>query len=415
MNIWIIDHYSSEPKHGGISRQFDFAQGLAKVGHKVLVISSSFSHFTHSYIADGAISFASINENACYAYVKTLAYTKNRGLKRLLNSLSFVRNVIKSKHKIANHFGVPDVVVGCSIHPFTWIAGYNVARDFKARFFAEVRDLWPATQIYNHGMSPYHPKAFFFGKLEKWAYTKAEKIIYSMSRGDKYISGILGFPKEKIIWIDQPMDCERFDLNANRYDELPEDIRKFISDGFVCVFTGYYMDYEGVNEMLKAAEILKNKGLPIKFVFVGSGKEEAKMRAYQEEKNLTNVYIGGRINKELVPALLRRAQVCLAHLAVRGNPKSYMFDASKNKITEYMYSDSCVIYGTYVENQFVKTSGAGYTITPYSETEFAETIERVYHMSVEERAEFGKKAREYVLENCTLEKLTEKYCSILEG
>ena len=28
-NIWIIDHYSSEPQYGGISRQYDFAMELA--------------------------------------------------------------------------------------------------------------------------------------------------------------------------------------------------------------------------------------------------------------------------------------------------------------------------------------------------------------------------------------------------
>ena len=27
-NVWIIDHYSSEPKYGGISRQYEFAKEL---------------------------------------------------------------------------------------------------------------------------------------------------------------------------------------------------------------------------------------------------------------------------------------------------------------------------------------------------------------------------------------------------
>ena len=30
-NIWIIDHYSSEPKYGGIQRQYDFAVELSQV------------------------------------------------------------------------------------------------------------------------------------------------------------------------------------------------------------------------------------------------------------------------------------------------------------------------------------------------------------------------------------------------
>ena len=34
--VWIIDHYSSEPKHGGISRQYDFALELSRKGYNVV-------------------------------------------------------------------------------------------------------------------------------------------------------------------------------------------------------------------------------------------------------------------------------------------------------------------------------------------------------------------------------------------
>lgn len=414
MKIWIIDHYSSEPQYGGISRQFDFAKGLSMDGHEVVVISSAFSHFSHSYITDDEYLINEINPHAHYVYLKTLQYKSNKSPNRIFNMFSFVSAVKKKRKLIEQRFGKPDIVVGCSIHPFTWIAANKVAKKNKAKLFVEVRDLWPATWIYNRGMSKYHPMAIFFGKLEKWAYKKADKIIYSMSRGDKYICDIVGIPREKVCWIDQPMDCERFDNNAKRFDELPDEIKKFIGDSFLCVFTGYYMEYEGVNEMLAAAEILKNKGLPIKFIFVGSGKEEEKMRDFAARNHLNNVLIGGRIGKELVPALLRRAQICLVHLAIKGNRDSWKFDASKNKINEYMYSDSCVIYGTYIENQFVKTSGAGYTIEPFNADAFADTIECVYRMPEDVRKKFGCNARKHVLDNNTLPKLVQKYEKLFE-
>lgn len=415
MNIWIIDHYSSEPQYGGISRQYDFARGLSERGENVVVISSSFSHFSHSYISNELYHASQINEKAHYVYLHTNAYTKNNSKERIMNMFSFCSAVRKYSGQIADEFGKPDIVVGCSIHPFTWLAAYREAKHFKARFFAEVRDLWPATWIYNRGMSPHHPKALFFGRIERKTYKRAEKIIYSMSRGDQYICDILGFPRDKAVWIDQPMDCQRFDSSAGRYSELSLELREFIGDSFLCVFTGYYIDYEGVFEMLKAAKLLHDKHLPIKFVFVGSGEAEDNMRRYVDENELTNVYVGGRISKELVPALLRRAQICLAHLAVRGNPNSYKFDASKNKINEYMYSDSCIIYGTCVKDHFVKTSGAGYTIPPYSEDDFANTIEKVWQMKPEERARFGENAKSYILNHNTLPILTDIYMQLIYG
>lgn len=415
MNVWIIDHYSSEPKYGGISRQFDFAMELSKRGYNVVVISSAFSHFMHEYIVKEKSLSTIINERFHYIYLKTTPYKKNRGVKRLINSLSFLLAVLKSKKPVAKKFGSPNVVVGCSVHPFTWIAAYFTAKKYKARFFAEVRDLWPASWIYNRGMSPHHPKALFFGGLQKWAFDRAEKIIYSMSRGDKYICDELGYPRKKVVWIDQPMDCARFDANAKRYDELPLDLRRFIGDSFLCVFTGYYVDYEGVYEMLKAAKLLEESNVPVKFVFVGSGQEESGMRRCAEESKLHNAYIGKRISKELIPALLRRAQICLAHLAIKGNINSYKFDASKNKINEYMYADACIIYGTYIRDHFVQTSGAGYTIEPYNGYAFAETIEKVYNMTEERRKLFGENGRRYIYDNNILSKLADKYVSILNG
>lgn len=409
MNIWIIDHYSSEPKYNGYSRQYNFAKELGKRGYNVLVVSSSFSHFTHSYISNEECFFTEINKNAHYAYVKTLEYHNNSGLKRILNTFSFVFSVGKNYKKMIKKYGIPDVVVGCSVHPFTWIIAHHIAKKYNAHFLVEARDLWPETQINDEGMSPYHPIAILLKILQKWAFDRAEKIISSIPKIDKYVCDVLGYSKEKVVWISQPIDCEEFDRNKVRYKELDLEIKNFIADSFLCVFTGYYKDYEGVYEMLGAAKIIKNHNLPIKFVFVGNGSEEDKMRKYADENKLDNVFIGKRIKKELVPALLEKADICLAHLAIRGNPNSYKYGSSKNKVSEYMYSNSCIIYGSYMKEQVVNISGAGYVIDPFNANEFAEKIIKVFEMDEKMRKRFGENGRKFVLENSTVEKLIDKY------
>lgn len=414
MNVWIIDHYSSEPKYNGISRQYDFACGLSERGINVLVVASSFSHFTHNYNFEAKLTISEINSKAHYAYVRTLPYQKNSGLRRGFGStLSFVYEVLKNAPTLVKQFGKPDVVVGCSIHPFTWIAAQKIAKKYHAKFFAEVRDFWPQSWVENKGVSPHHPRVKFFGALEKWAYGKADKIIYSMSRGDKYICDVLGFPHDKVAWIDQPMYREKFDQNALRYSELPVQLRDFIDDSFLCVFTGLYKDYEGVFSMLEAANLLKSK--PIKFVFLGTGDAKPEMLRYKQDKVLDNVYIGDRISKELIPPLLRRAQVCLVQLAIKGNRNSYKYDASKNKINEYMYSDSVIIYGTYIKDHNIEKCGAGFCIEPFDGQAFADTIMKVYNMTEDERRKYGENARKYVLENNSLERLTDRYETLLNS
>lgn len=417
--IWIIDHYSSEPKYGGISRQYDFAIELSKRGYKVVIISSGFSHYTHSYIGlsnNQDFFISQIDDNAFYVYLKTSRYKINGGLGRIINMFSFLFAVQKNYGVIADELGEPEVVEGASVHPLAWVAANRIAKNYGIRFIAEVRDLWPAMWLLNNEKKKYDPMVIFFGIIEKWAFKKADKIIYSMLYGDKYICEELGFPQKKVALIGQPLDCKRFDEYANtKFNLLPEDVRQFIHNSFVCVFTGYYMEYEGVYVMLEAAKLLKERNVPVKMLFLGSGKEAEGMTRFVKNNDLENVMIGGRVSKEAIPALLRKSSVCLAHCAVEGSNESFKYGISKNKVNEYLYSNACVIYGRSDENDPVATSGAGFVIEPFSPELFADKIQQVFEMNIQERKKFGQNGKRYIEENHETGKLVEKLLDVMFG
>lgn len=415
--IWIIDHYSSEPRYGGISRQYDFAIELSRRGYKTVVLSSGFSHYTHSYIGDcdkKDYITSKIADNAYYVYLHTESYTTNRGVGRIRNMVSFMLAVKRNYKAIAAELGVPDVVEGASIHPLTWIATYKVAKKYKVRYIVEVRDLWPEMWLLNKEKKPYDPMVLLFGAIEKWAYKRADRIIYSMLYGDKYICDKLGFPRDKVTLIGQPLDCKRYDEFAEtKYNLIPDDVKTFIGDSFLCIFTGYYVEYEGVYVMLAAAKMLQERGIPIKMIFLGSGQEAKGMVAYANDNGLNNVMIGSRVNKETIPALLRRADICLAHCAAKGSKESFKYGISKNKVNEYLYSGACVIYGRADQNDPVLTSGAGYIIDPFSPKQLADKIETVYEMSNNERVQFGVNGRKYINENHSTGILADKLLNVL--
>jgi len=415
LSIWIIDHYSSEPCYGGISRQYDFAKQLGKMGYKVIVIASGFSHFTHSYISEKDIFISEIDENIHYVYLKTFAYKKNGGVGRAINMFSFIAKVFKYEKKIVRLYGKPNVVNGCSVHPLTWIVAERIARKYKVRFCAEVRDFWPRIWVVSGEKKACNPMVIFFGWLQSWAYKHADRIIYSMSHGDKYICGELGFDPQKTFLIAQPMDCKRFDINKQNFQMLPKQILEFIHDSFVCTFAGYYMVYEGVYVMLEAAKILKDKGLNIKMVFVGSGQEKEGMLKYAIQNNLDNVLIHDRISKETVPALLSHSQICMAHLEIQGHQDVYKYGVSKNKVNEYMYSGACTMYGFLYKDDVVATSGAGFIFEPYNAEDLALKIEYYYNLSPTEREKYGENGRAYIRENQSVEMLSKKLEQVLFG
>lgn len=413
--IWIIDHYSSEPQYGGISRQYDFARQLAKMNYNVVVIASGFSHFTHTYISEENIFVNEIEPLVHYVYLKTSAYQTNGGVGRAKNMIDFLRKVLKYESYIATKYGRPDVVNGCSVHPLAWVAAQKVAKKYHVRFCAEVRDFWPRIWVVSGEKRPIDPMVVFFDKIQTWAFKRADRIIYSMYHGDKYICGELGYDPKKTYLIGQPMDCERYDINKKRKEVLPEEILHFIEDSFVCSFAGYYMTYEGVYVMLEAAKILRDKGLPIKMVFIGSGQEKDGMLQYVAENNLTNVLVYNRIAKEAVPALLSNSQVCMAHLEVEGHKEVYKYGVSKNKVNEYLYSGACTLYGFLYKDDAVATSGGGLMFEPYDAVDLAEKIEYVYSLTPEERSKYGQCGRAYIKSNHNVDVLTKKLEDVLFG
>lgn len=420
--IWIIDHYSSEPQYGGITRQYDFAMELGKRGCRVVVIASGYSHFTHEYITKEGrnVKVSVLSPNVYYVYLKTLSYENNGGLGRAKNIFDFMYKVIKYEPLISKKFGKPDVVTGCSVHPLAWVAAYRISRKYKIRFVAEVRDFWPRIWVVGGDKKNTDPMVIFFNAVQRWAFKNADRIIYSMYHGDKYICGELGVDSQKTFLIGQPMDCSRFDRNSKRTELLPEEIREFIgleSDNreFTCSFAGYYMVYEGVYVMLEAKKILQEKGIPIRMVFVGSGQEKAGMNQYIKDHHLENVLVYDRIPREAVPVLISHSDICMAHLEVEGHKEVYKYGVSKNKVNEYLYSGACTLYGFLYKDDEVATSGGGLMFEPYDARDLADKIERIYRMPVEERKKFGQNGREYIRRNRSVEVLTDKMLEVLFG
>ena len=417
--IWIIDHYSSEPEYGGISRQYDFAKELGKRGYNVVVIASGFSHFTHEYIVEEGhnLKVSTISDHVHYVYLRTRSYKENNGGGRARNIADFMCKVIKYESAIAKKYGKPDVVTGCSVHPLTWIAAYKIARKYKVRFVAEVRDFWPRIWVAGGEKKAMDPMVVFFGMVQRWAFQRADRIIYSMFHGDKYICGELGFPKSKVYLIGQPMDCERFDRNTENTELLPAEVRDFINDkeSFICSFAGYYMVYEGVYVMLEALRILEEKGLPIKMIFVGSGAEKEGMEKYIAENHIHNALVFDRIPKDAVPALLSHSDICMAHLEVKDHKEVYKYGVSKNKVNEYLYSGACTLYGFLYKDDEVAESGGGMMFEPYNAADLADKIEKVYRMPPEERRRYGINGRSYIRENRSVEVLSDRLLEVLFG
>lgn len=411
--IWIIDHYSSEPQYGGISRQYDFAKELDKRGYNVIIFASGFSHYTHSYISEKEMFVSKVSKHVRYVYLKTASYDENNGRRRAVNMVSFLLQVLRHEKAVAQRYGKPDVVEGASVHPLAWVAAYRIAKKYRVRFVAEVRDFWPQMWIDSGTKKASDPMCIFFRAIERFTFRKADRIICSLHHGDRYLCNERGVSESKVRIIGQPMNCEEYDRNRERFEDLPEDIRDFVSEGFVCAFAGYFMGYDCVHVMLEAQTILQDKGLSVKMIFVGSGEEEENMRCYVREHNLKDVLIAGRIPKTNVPALLSHADICITQMDCKGKENVFRYGVSKLKNNEYLYSGACTLFGFQFDDNEVVESGGGIQFRPHDAYDLAEKIMFLYHLSEEERKKYGERGRAYIRNSHSVEMLTDKLLEAL--
>ncbi len=409
--LWIIDHYSSEPKYGGYTRQYNLAKGMAENGINVVVISSSFSHFTHSYISDKDILINKVSEKVRFVYLKTIGYSSNTSIRRFLGMISFICKIKTNYRKLVEIFGKPKWVVASSPHIFNWWIGRKIASKAGADFNIEIRDFWPLELRTKNDSFARKLLFLYFDKVETKSFECAKKIICTLPYGYKYCDDYKKNGRNKFVYIGHPIDCDSYDrCAAENWNMLPDVIRDFVKDSFYCVFSGYYMQYEGVYYMLEAAEKIPSA----KFVFVGSGDEEQRMKKYVLEHKLKNVLIYQRIRKEAVPALLSNSNVCMAYLHDNNNPDMYKYGMSKNKINEYLYSGAVTVMGVEMQENEILDSGGGFTFG-IKNNEFPNIINKVIKMDRLDREAIGERGRLYIKEKHNIRALSDIYIREILG
>lgn len=387
-NIWIMNHYATTK-----GRHSYFAEELAKKGHDVHIFASSFKHNDYKelkkYPADKNY-FSEKESNYEKIWIKTPPYNKN-GIKRLFNQIAFAYRAYQAAKKMEK----PDIVMGSSVHLFTGVVAYYLAKKFNVPFIFEVRDLWPQTLIDLGVLSKYHPATKVFGFLEKFLYKRADKIISVLPDGYKYISS-LGIDRDKVVHIPNGVDLSWFD---KYYDQEINDIeiKEFFennSDKLVYAYTGSHGLANGVETLVRAARILHNKNKSkIKILSVGSGPKKEKLKELAKKLKLNNINFMPKVNKDEIPKILAKSDI---NITIVKESKVHQYGISMQKNFDYMASCKPMIYAIKASNDFAEDANCGISVPPDNPEALAEAMIGMKNISLAKRKELGKNGRNYV-------------------
>lgn len=393
-NIWIFNHYATKPDEPA-TRSYDFAKEFAKKGHKATIFASAFSHYRleTKYLDSGEKCRSEIVENVRFIWIRTFPYKRNNW-RRALNMASYSWRVFWIALKIKEK---PDIILGSSVHPLAVISAYLVAKFKKSRFFFEVRDLWPQTLVDMGFLGNSNPLVLLMRLIEKFLYKRAERIITLLPYAGNYITS-LGISKEKIIWIPNGIDTERY-----------KGIKKYNGGNpkkFTFMYTGIHSKYANLDNILKAAQILKDEGKTnLRFVLVGDGLEKKNLLKMAKSMNLSNVEFRDMVPKNEVFKIMSEAD---AFISIIRDMPVLKYGISSNKLNDYLISGRPIIFCVKTKNNPVKEAGAGISILPGDPSVLAKACKQMVSFSPEQRIKMGEKGREYIKKNYDLRILADK-------
>ena len=403
MNILLINHYAGSPQYGMEYRPYYLAKEWANMGHRVAIVSASFSHLRSKQPNVKGNINKELIDNILYIWIKTPSY-KGNNLKRILNMLTFISKLMSLSKRLSSQFK-PDVVIASSTYPLDIFPAYLISRFSKAKLIFEVHDLWPLTPIELGGMPKWHPFIVVMQIAEDFAYKHADKVVSILPKALEYMVS-RGLDPKKFVHIPNGIDISEWQpLNTQLPEEHKEAIYKLKKEGkFLVGYAGSFGVANALDYFVKSATYLKN--LPVVLVLIGQGPEKENLQKYVELNKLDNVIFLPPVSKNLIPLLLKEMDIL--YIGWRRN-KLYRYGVSPNKLFDYMMAGKPIIHAIEAGNDLVKESGCGISIPPEDPIAIAEAIKKLIEMSPTEREEMGKRGREYVIKNHDYKVLAQKF------
>lgn len=391
MKIWIMNHYAGHMQRDKGGRHYWFSKYLDRMGHEPVV----FCAVNKAFQKQEELWTETKAEEIHTPFVNVrVGGTREGGITRIINMVSFYVNVKRAAKQYAKGHGEPDVILASSVHPLTLVAGLQLAKRYGVKCICEMRDLWPeAIVCYSKWIKrdSLLAKALYAG--EKWIYTKADALIFTQEGGPDYIRSH-GWDKEhggpidmsKAYHINNGVDLEDFDRNVKEHWYPDPDMDD--PNTFKVVYAGAIRRINNLGLIVDAAKLIKNPN--IRFVIFGRGDQLEPLKQRLIDENITNVVFKGRVNKQFIPSIDSRADLNLVHWEM--NPLLRVGE-SYNKAFEYFASGKPVFYTIRPGYSIVEKFHCGLLTEGFTPQDIANGIEKIASMSDEEKREMAQNAR----------------------
>lgn len=376
----------------------DIALGLKESGHEVEILTGV-PNYPKGKVFDGFSIFDKKYKSYKGMRVyRTPMISRGKGsFKLALNYISFM--IMGTFRIIPLMFKKYDRVFVFQISPITSaIPAIFISKIKKIPSYIYIQDLWPETFYSIVNISNL--------KLRKLMKVFCIKVYNSFSNiliaseGYRDILKKDRINNEKIEYFPQWAE----DFYSNNLS------LKDISNEFIVTFAGNIGKAQSVETIVKAAEVIEKRSLPIIFNIIGDGSEFNNIKDIIKKLNLKNINLLGRKPSSEMPKYFSESDGLIVTLSNEEILKVTL----PAKVQSYMASGKPILGAISGEgNKVIRASNCGLVVESKDYEGLAKNIINLYSMSVQERNLLGKNGKKYFDNNFTRDKLLNRLEKIM--
>ncbi len=389
MRYLFVNQFALSPNQSGGIRHYMLAKNLIKRGHDVHIIASNLHYSSREHFE--VTGESEVIDGVSFHWIKTIPY--NNGLTRLINHCEFSLKLLWLYIFQLQGYK-PDVIMGSSPQPFAVIGAWLIARFTKARFWYEVRDLWPQSLLDLGIISRWHPLYFLFLGIEKFASQQAERIFCLMPGGIEYFVS-KGVHIARLTWAPNGIDFGRTaEFRGTKVRPNTFEISYFGSHG----------PSDGLDFLVEVAHGLSDTN--ILFRLVGDGPEKSAIKRKVMKLGIRNVVLEDSVAKSDVFEVMASADACIA-LALPS--PLYRWGISFNKIYDYFYMKKPIFFIGDVSCNPVEVSESGVVVRGFDVIVVQAALRKLASLPSEALAEMGMNGFNFGRSHHAIDEIARKF------
>ena len=366
MKVLYFHQHFTTPLGASGTRSYEMARRLVERGHQVTVVCGSFAAghtgLAHPFVKGvrrGKVDEIDVVE-------LELPYANSDGLVR--RTLTFLKYALRSVSLALR--SDCDLVFATSTPLTAGIPGIAASLARRKPFVFEVRDLWPELPREMGVIT--NPVILGAMSALEWASYHSAKACIGLAPG--IVAGIQrrGIAAERVHLVPNGCDLGLFGDAA----DLPWRPDGVLDSDLMAVFTGAHGVANGLDAVLDAARVLKDRGRrDIKLVMVGDGKLKPGLVERARLEGLDNCIFHPPVPKKRISGLMRAADVGLMILA---DVPAFYFGTSPNKFFDYIASGIPILnnYPGWVAT-LIEENRCGVSVPPGDASAFADALQEM--------------------------------------